>query len=96
MLFLSTHSSCLFFSAVIGYRDVGIAPLLLEAAAEVVVTAVYGAGAALTGHEVMAVFGFDLVAAKIAADCVANDHSCSSNSCFSFTPTRTPSTNPDR
>ena len=58
--------------------------------------AVYGAGAALTGHEVVAVFGFDLVAADVAADRIANDHSCSSNSCLSFTPTRTPSTKPDR
>ena len=96
MLFLSMHYLLFFFSAVISDRDVGIAPFLLEAAAEVVVAAVHGAGAALAGHEVVTVFGFDLIAADVAADCIADDHSCSSSSCFSFTPTRTPSTKPDR
>ena len=96
MLSLSSYSLFFFFSAVISDRDVGIAPFFLEAAAEVVVAAVHGAGAALTGHEVVAVLGFDFVSADIAADSVANDHSCSSSSCFSLTPTRTPSTKPDR
>ena len=77
-------------------RNICIAPFLLEAAAEVIMAAVHGADAALAGHEVVAVFGFDLVAADVTADRVANDHSCSSSSCFRLTPTRTPSTNPDR
>ena len=86
----------IFISAVVGDRDVGVTPFLLEAAAEVVMAAVYGAGTAFTGHKVVAVFGLDFVAADVAADGVANDHSCSSSSCFSFTPTRTPSIKPDR
>ena len=76
--------------------NISIAPFLPEAAAEVVVAAVHGAGAAFTGYEVVAVFGFDFVTADIAADRVADDHSCSSSSCFSFTPIRTPSIKPDR
>ena len=63
-----------FFSAVINNRDVGIAPFFLEAAAEVVVTAIYGAGTAFTGNEVMAVFGFNLIAADVAADRVFYNH----------------------
>ena len=79
----------------LNYGYVGETALVFSAPTQIIVAAVYGAGAALTGHEVVAVFGFDLVAADITADCVANDHSGSSNSCFSFTPTRTPSTKPD-
>ena len=75
--------------------DIRIAPFFFEASSEIIVSSVYSAGSAGALHEIVPMFGFDLVAADIAADCVANDHSCSSNSCFSFTPTRTPSTKPD-
>lgn len=64
----------LFFSVGFADRDVRIAPFLLEAAAEVVVTAIYGAGTAFTGNEVVAVFGFNLVATDVAANCVFNNH----------------------
>ena len=95
MLSLSTLTLFFFVSAVVSDRDVGITPFLLEAAAEVIVAAVHGAGTTFAGHEVVAVFGLDLVTADVTTDGVANDHSCSSSSCFSFTPTRTPSIKPD-
>ena len=45
--------------------DSGVTPFFFEAAAEVIMATVYGAGAAFAGHEVMAVCGFDFVAADI-------------------------------
>ena len=72
MLSLSTLTLFFFVSAVVSDRDVCITSFLLEAAAEVVMAAVYGAGAALTGHEVVAVFGFNLIATDIAADGIPN------------------------
>ena len=58
--------------------DIGVTPFFFEAAAEVIMATVYGAGAAFAGHEVMAVCGFDFVAADIAADRVFDNHCLSS------------------
>jgi hypothetical protein len=59
-----------FFFLRIGFADryVCIAPFFLEAAAEVVVAAVYGAGSAFACHKIVAVFGFDFITADIAAN----------------------------
>ena len=54
--------------------DVGITSFFLETTAEVIVAAVYGAGAAFTGHEVVAVRGFDFIAADVAADSILDNH----------------------
>ena len=62
----------LFFVFRSWYTDgnVCITPFIFEAAAEVIVAAVYGAGSAGALHKVMPVFGFDLVAADIAANSI--------------------------
>ena len=50
----------------------------LETAAEVIVAAVYGAGSAFAGHEVMPVCRFNFNTADIAANCVFDNHCLSS------------------
>ena len=63
---------------VLGHRGangyIGITTLFLITAAEVIVAAVYGAGSAGALHKVMPVFGFDLVAADIAANSIFDNH----------------------
>ena len=49
-------------------RNIGVAPFFFEAAAEVIVATVYGAGTAFTGHEVVPVRGLDFITADVAAD----------------------------
>ena len=60
----------LFLFCRVGFADgyIGVTAFFLEAAAEVVVAAVYRTGTAFTGYEIMAVRGFDFVTADIAAD----------------------------
>ena len=74
------HYFGLFFFFRVGFADgdVGVAAFFFEAAAEVIMATVYGAGAAFAGHKVMPVRGFDFVTADIAADCVLDDHCLSS------------------
>ena len=69
--------------------DIGVAAFFLEATAEIIVATVYGAGAAFAGHEVVAVRGFDFIAADVAADGVLDDHFISSflkSSCIKCAP----------
>ena len=80
-----------FFFLRIGFADryVCIAPFLLEAAAEVVVASVHGAGTAFTGYEIMAVRGFDFITADIASNGVFdNQHESSfvKSSCIRCAP----------
>ena len=58
--------------------DVGIASFLLKATAEVIVPSVDGAGTTFAFHIIVAVFGFDFVAAYIAADSILDNHGRSS------------------
>ena len=58
--------------------DIGVTPFFLETAAEVIVAAVYGAGSAFAGHEVMPVCRFNFITADIAANCVFDNHCLSS------------------
>ena len=64
------------FSFRVGFADgdVGVAAFFLEATAEVIVTAVYGAGSAGALHKVMPVFGFDLVATEVTANSIFDNH----------------------
>ena len=63
--------------------DIGVTSLFLEAAAEVIVAAIHGAGTAFTGHEVVPVRGFNFFTADIAADRIFDNHWLSSlNSSF--------------
>ena len=54
--------------------NVCITPFIFEAAAEVIVATVHGAGTAFTGYEIMAVFGFDFITADIASNGVFDNH----------------------
>ena len=74
------HYFGLFFFFRVGFADgdVGVAAFFFEAAAEVIMAAVYGAGAAFAGYEVMPVRGFDFNTADIAADRVFDNHGLSS------------------
>ena len=74
------HYFGLFFFFRVGFADgdVGVAAFFLEAAAEVIVAAVYGAGTAFACHEVVSVRGFDFIAANVAADRVLDNHCLSS------------------
>ena len=58
--------------------DVGVAPFLFEAAAEVIMAAVYCAGATFTLHIVMPVCRLDFIATDIAADSILDNHCLSS------------------
>ena len=63
--------------------NIRIASFFFEATAEVIVSAIYGAGSAGALHEIVPVLGFDFVAADIATDGVFDDHWLSSlNSSF--------------
>ena len=48
--------------------DIGVTPFFFEAAAEVIVAAVYGAGSAFAGHEVMPVCRFNFITAQFTPD----------------------------
>ena len=63
-----------FFGVGIADRDVGVASFFLEAAAKIIVAAVYRTGTAFAGHKVMSVRGFDFITADVAADCVFDNH----------------------
>ena len=78
-------------------RNIGIAPFFFEAPAQIIMTAVYGAGSAGAFYKIVPMFGFDLVAADVATDGVFDDHWDSSfvSSADSKTPIRIPSINPD-
>ena len=58
--------------------DVGVAPFFFEAAAEVIMAAVHGTGSTFACHEVVAVRGFNFIAADVAADRVFDNHCLSS------------------
>ena len=68
----------LFFGIWYAYGNICIAPFFLETAAEVIVAAVNGAGTAFALHIVVAVLGFDFIAADVAADGILNNHFISS------------------
>lgn len=74
------HFLGLFLLLWIGFADgnIGVATFFLKAAAEVVVAAIYEAGTAFTGNEVVTVFRFNLIATNIAADCISDNHWLSS------------------
>ena len=55
-------------------RNVRITILLFEAAAQILVTAIYGTGSAFALYEIVTVLGFDLVAAEIVAYGVLDNH----------------------
>ena len=58
--------------------NVCITPFFFEAAAEVIVAAVYGAGSSFTLYIVMSVYRLDFITADIAADSVFDNHCLSS------------------
>ena len=70
------HFFGLFLFLRLGFADgnIGVAALLFEAAAQIIVAAVDSACAAFTFHIVMAVIGLNLVAANIAANCILDNH----------------------
>lgn len=74
------HFLGLFLFLRLGFADgnIGVAALLLEAAAEVIVATVDSACAVFTFHIVVSVFRLDLVAANIAANCILDNHWLSS------------------
>ena len=57
---------------------------------------IYRAGTAFAGNIVVAVFGFDFLAADISANGIFDNHMYYSNSFDNTTPTCTPCTKPDR
>ena len=58
----------------IRHGDIGEAPFLLEASSEVVVTTIDGAGTTLALHEIVSVFGLNLITADIAPNGITDDH----------------------
>ena len=58
----------LFFGIWYAYGNICIAPFFLGTTAKVIMAAVYRAGTAFTGYEIMAMFGFDFVTADIATN----------------------------
>ena len=79
----------LFLGIWYAYGNICIAPIFLETTAEVIVAAVYRTGTAFTGYEIMAVFGFDLITADIAAYGIFDNHCESSfvkSSCIRCAP----------
>ena len=68
VLSLYTLWQFFFFSAVVSYGDVRIAPFFLGSAAEVIMSSVYRTSSTFTLYEVVAVFRFDLVTADVATD----------------------------
>ena len=71
------------------YGYVGKTVLVLSTPTQIVVAAVYRTGTAFTGYEIMAVFGFDLITADIAAYGIFDNHCESSfakSSCIRCAP----------
>jgi hypothetical protein len=54
--------------------DIGVTAFFFEAAAQIVMAAVYSTSTALTLHVVVPVCGFDFITTYIAANSVSNDH----------------------
>ena len=52
----------------LNYGYVGETALVFSTPTQIIVAAVYGAGTAFTGYEIMAMFGFDFITADIAAN----------------------------
>ena len=73
----------------LNYGYVGETALVFSAPTQIIVAAVYGAGTAFTGYEIMAVFGFNLITADIAAYGIFDNHCESSfvkSSCIRCAP----------
>ena len=73
----------------LNYGYVGETALIFSAPSQVVVTTIDGAGSAGTFHIVVAVLGFNIITADIAANSVFDNHCESSfvkSSCIKCTP----------
>ena len=62
------NSLFLMLLILLNYGYVGETALVFSTPTQIIVAAVYGAGTAFTGYEIMAVRGFDFITADIAAN----------------------------